>query len=385
MKQRTIVALGSAAVLSIAAALMLSPDTGVRTPPGAGKVVFEDLAARLGSATRIEISKHDARLTLERRGDAWIAADRGGYPVRPERVRELLVGLTEVRLLEPRTADPAMHDRLGVEDPSKPGSAGLLVRVEGEGGTPLAELVVGRRRVRTQGNLPESAYIRRPAEAQAWLAEGRLPVDADPQLWLDRDVVNLPAARVREVTVRRTDEEPLVLTRGDATEGAKLTLSAPAGFQATDESAVEDVTRALELVTFLDVRAEADAAGETVGESRFTLSDGLAVVVAASREGDHLWLRLRAEATSGDAQAEAERLNARWRGWAYQVAAWKEKALLPRLNDLGGRASTSEAAPAPEATPSQTAAPSPAVVPEEAPSAAAPAALPQPRPTRPAR
>ena len=41
-------------------------------------------------------------------------------------------------------------------------------------GTPIVELVTGRRRVRTQGDVPESIYVRRPAETQAWLAEGRL-------------------------------------------------------------------------------------------------------------------------------------------------------------------------------------------------------------------
>jgi hypothetical protein len=350
MKQRTLVILAAAAILSIGSALLLTPSSGIETPPGAGKLAFEGLASRLGGATRIEIDKHDAKLVLERKGDTWVAAERGGYPVRPERVRELLVGLTEVRLLEPRTADPAMHERLGVEDPSKPGSTGLLVRVQEANGTPMAELVVGRRRVRTQGNLPESAYIRRPGEAQSWLAEGRLPVDADPQLWLDRDVVNLPATRVREVAVRRADEPELVLKReSEAAEGAKLALSAPASFQATDESAVDEVGRALEFVTFLDVRAEGDAPGEAVGESRFTLAEGLTVVVAAFRDGEHLWLRLRAEGDGAAAEAEAARLNARWRGWAYQVAAWKEKAVLPRLSDLGGRSSTSDATPAPAA------------------------------------
>jgi hypothetical protein len=58
-------------------------------------------------------------------------------------------------------------------------------------------------------------------------------VDADPQLWLDRDVVNLPAARVREVTVRRANEAELVLARGEASDGAKLALSAPPGHRAT--------------------------------------------------------------------------------------------------------------------------------------------------------
>jgi hypothetical protein len=353
MKQRTLAILGAAAVLSIGTALVLSPGNP-EAPAGADKLAFEGLASRLGGATRIEIDKHDGKLVLERKGDTWVAAERGGYPVRVERVRELLVGLTEVRLLEPRTADPSLHERLGVEDPSKPGSTGLLVRVQEANGTPMAELVVGRRRVRTQGNLPESAYIRRPGEAQSWLAEGRLPVDADPQLWLDRDVVNLPATRVREVAVRRTDEPELVLVRaGQATEGsAKLALSAPPGFQATDESAVDEVARALEFVTFLEVKPEGDAPGAALGESRFALVDGPAVVVAAFRDGDTLWLRLRAEGEGAAAQTEAERLNARWRGWAYQVAAWKEKAVLPRLSDLGGRASTSDSTPASPASPS---------------------------------
>ena len=36
----------------------------------------------------------------------------------------------------------------------------------------------------------------------------------------------------------------------------------------------------------------------------------------------------------GERAEEAARLNARWRGWAYQVGQWKEKAFLPRLSDL---------------------------------------------------
>ncbi|WP_343895374.1 DUF4340 domain-containing protein, partial [Craurococcus roseus] len=346
MKQRTLVILGGAAAFSIVSALLLSPGNP-EAPADAGALAFKGLASRLQGASRIEISKHDGKLVLERRGSTWVVADAGGgYPVRPERVRELLVGLTEMRLLEPRTADPALHERLGVDDPSKPGSSGLLLRVQDTNGAQVAELVVGRRRVRTQGNLPESAYVRRPAEAQSWLAEGRLPVDADPRLWLDRDVVNLPAARVREVTVRRANEPELVLAREETAE-AKLALAAPAGFQAKDEGALDEVARTLEFVTFLEVKPEGERLGEALGETRFVLSEGMAIVAATFKDGDKLWLRLRAEGTGNGVGAEAERLNARWRGWAYQVSTGKEKALLPRLEDLGGRASTSDAASPP--------------------------------------
>ncbi|MFC7538407.1 hypothetical protein ACFQU2_01665 [Siccirubricoccus deserti] len=43
-------------------------------------------------------------------------------------------------------------------------------------------------------------------------------------------------------------------------------------------------------------------------------------------------------------------MNTRWRGWAYQVGDWKEKAFLPRLAELLPR--PAEPAPPAEAAPS---------------------------------
>jgi hypothetical protein len=40
-------------------------------------------------------------------------------------------------------------------------------------------------------------------------------------------------------------------------------------------------------------------------------------------------------------------LNARWRGWVYQIGQWKEKAMIPRLEDLRRQ----EEAPAPATEP----------------------------------
>jgi hypothetical protein len=337
MKQRTLVVLGGAAVLSVASALLLSPSSRVEAVPGAGALAFDGLGARLGSAARIEIGRPGGRLALERRGDAWVAVDTAGYPVRPERVRELLAGLAGMRLVEPRTADPALHGRLGVDDPSKPGGTGILLRVQDGTGAPLAELVVGRVRAAAasaEATPPEGTYVRRPAEARSWLADGRLPIDADPRLWIDRTVVDLPAARVRQAEVRRAGQPELVLAREETLE-AKLALAAPAGVAARDETALDEVAHALEAVAFLDVRGDGAKPGEPVGETRFALSDGVSVVATGTRDGDTLWLRLRAEKSGPSGDAEAAGLNARWRGWSYKVSAAKETSLFPRFVDLG--------------------------------------------------
>ncbi len=353
MDRRSLILLGGAAVASIGGALLLAPGGGEAPPgpgnggPAAGDLVFPGLADRLAAARRIELGRPDATLSVARREDGvWVLPDMGDYPVRPARVRELLVGLTELRLVEPRTADPALLDRLGLEDPAKPGSTALPLRVLDAQGAALAELVVGRRRVRTQGNVPESVFLRRPAETQAWLAEGRLPVDADPQLWIERDIVNLPSARIARVAVARLGAPPILLARREAGEDARLALEAPVEAIAAplDPVALDEVARAFEYLTFLEVRKDSETPGVPLGTATFGLDGGLAVTVQGVRAGDTLWIRLRAEGES----EEARTLSARWAGWAYQVGTWKEKAFLPRMEDLAARPAAAPAeAPAP--------------------------------------
>jgi len=182
--------------------------------------------------------------------------------------------------------------------------------------------------MRVQGNVPETVHVRRPNEAQAWLAEGRLPLDADPNLWIDRDIASIPRERVRAATIHRAGEGTLVLRRGRELE-AGLVVVEPTETPELDEISLDEVARSFEFLTFLDVRAAADMPGDWLGEAAFELTDNLRIAVAARKAGDDLWVRLTA---AGD--AEAERLNARWRGWAYQVGQWKEKAFLPALSDL---------------------------------------------------
>ncbi|WP_439594952.1 DUF4340 domain-containing protein [Falsiroseomonas sp.] len=362
MRRRTLLALGGTAAAAVGAAILLTPDRASPPPASASDLAFPGLAPRLANAASIEVKRHDGTLLVRRAGESWVLPAKADYPVRPERVRELLVGLTELRLTEPRTANPEMLDRLGLDDPTRPAATSSLLRVLDAQGAPVAELVVGRRRVRVQGNVPESVYVRRPAETQAWLAEGRLPLDSDPNLWIDRDLANIPRDRVRGVTVMRQGEPPLILRRGADTD-APLAVLEPTTTPELDEISLDEVARGFEFLTFLDVRRAAEIPGERLGEGRFELTDNLRITVTAHKDGETLWATLAAE---GD--DEAARLNARWRGWAYQLGQWKEKSFVPRLTDLRKQEASAPAAPGSEApatlTPSETPDPPAAAAPQ---------------------
>jgi hypothetical protein len=339
MQQRTSILLAGVAVLAIGAAWQF----GIRATPSsqveavAGTLVFPGLAARLGQVARIDIQGKGAVLGIIQANGKWGLADRAGFPVQQDKLRELLTGLTELRLTEARTSDPTQYSRLGVEDPTPTGTSNLL-RLLDAAGKPIAELIVGHRRVRTQGNVPETIFVRRPGEAQSWMAEGRLPVDSDPQLWFERDIANIAGPKVIKATV----------TRGDATlefarSGDKFVLTAPVDHPKTDDYRIEEVSRAFETLTLTDVRPATSPQGEKIGTAVHTLADGTGITTTVFRADKDIWITLSA---SGETEAARE-LNARTKGWTYQVGAWKEKSFTPTLDDL--KASEPEK---PEAEPS---------------------------------
>ena len=318
----------------------------------AGRLMFPDLAPRLQEAARIEITHQDKTTALAKRGDAWGLVDRGGYLVQGTKLRGMLTALTELRLVEPRTTDPAQFSRLGLEDPNGKTGTSNMLRVLDASGKPIVALIVGHRRVRTQGNVPEQVYVRRPDDNQTWLAEGSLQVDADPQQWFDRDIMNIDHARVAGVTVTHGDDN-LEFAR----DGEKLVLKSPADHPPLDDYKLEDIDRGLELLTFQDVQTDKEPVGDKVGQSVYTISDGLAVTATVFKGEKDIWARFTA--TGRDkTKDEADKLNARLAGWTYQLGSWKQKALVPTLDDLKS---------APPEKPADTHEPGPPSAPAEAP------------------
>ena len=267
MKPRTLIALVVIGLLAIGGGWYFgtAQRAGEQQAYGGGRLMFPDLAPKLQDAARIEITHQNKTTAIEKHGDTWGLVDRGGYVVQASKLRGMLTALTELRLVEQRTSDPEQFNRLGLEDPNGKTGTSNLLRVLDASGKPIAALVVGHRRVRTQGNVPEQVYVRRTDDNQTWLAEGSLQADADPQLWLERDIMNIDHARIASVAVTHGDET-LELAR----DGQKLALKTPAEHPPLDDYKVDDIDRGLELLTFQDVQTDKDAVGDKVGQSVYT-------------------------------------------------------------------------------------------------------------------
>ena len=351
MTRRGVLLLGGAAVVAAAgAAVVLQRGETARTEAVVlGEPAFPGVAPRLAEAALVEIRRHDGGVTIARRDGVWGLVAKDGFPVRPERMRELFTGLAELRLIEERTGNPELFARLGLEDVTVPGGTSQLLTVKDAEGRVIAEAILGRRRIRTAGNLPEAIYLRRPGETRTFLAEGTLRADTDPMLWVEREILDIRRQRIATVMTERAGAAPVrVVRRSIDLEAAELEGMAE-DFRA-DPAKVDDLPRALEWLTFNDVRGRAGLEGaERLGVARATTFDGLIVEIRLVAEGGRRWAlfdvtwqdpgpppeapppELKAAA---EGREEAATLARRLSPWAFALVDWKADILLYRPEDI---------------------------------------------------
>lgn len=352
MKARTTVILAVLAVVVLAVGVYFgtAPREQLNDVPQ-GQLAFPDLTAKLQGASTLEVLHHGDTLRVVRKGDRWVLPAKDGYPAKQDRAHELLADLTELKLQEPRTSNPDEYKQLGVEAPTDKDANSTEVRVLDDKGGAIAELIVGHQRTGSGGQ-GDGVYIRKPADAQAWLASGPLTVETDPQQWIDQDIASVPADRIAAIAVTRDGAE-MEFVR----EAGQVKITKPADHPKLDQYKLDDMARSLENLTLTNVKP-APPPGNTVGTADLTTTDGMKVKVTVNKSGPDIWVQLAASG-DGKAQKDAAALDAKVKGWAYQVGAWKEQTLVPTLDEL----KAPEPPKPPAAPPGQAARPAPTTPP----------------------
>ncbi|MGH6902204.1 MAG: hypothetical protein ACREIR_05640, partial [Geminicoccaceae bacterium] len=166
MTPKAFVTLAAITLIVVAGAVFaVLSQPGTSTLQLVDEPAFPTVRENPDAVAKIIVTTPDGSITLVREtGDRWAALERYGYPVDRGRVRELVVALADMRLIERKTAQPEFYHRLQVEEPDAENAKSHVVRLESEGGTVLAEAIIGKQRDRLTGTEPSGTYLRRPGE-----------------------------------------------------------------------------------------------------------------------------------------------------------------------------------------------------------------------------
>lgn len=317
----------TAATLVLVLAILLASWENTEPDADLGQPALPGLKEELNEVTRVSLAGEEGTITLLRGEGGWKLVERD-FPIRFDRLDDLLTELAGAKLVERKTARAENHERLGLD---YPGAAVELQVDEGKYAILLGD---------ESGNRA-GQYVRRPDEEQTWLMDKVMDASLDPTEYLRGFLFRISEANVAKAVFTSPDGDELVLLRDAETEEASVE-DIPNGHelvypQITDELALtmsyvrfEDVLTGeaapefaeddtyrvkLETHTGLVVESWATSAAEEDGEERKLLKFAASMSSTPTEKASASPAEIAPDDAAGDAESEAapgpELLNAK--------------------------------------------------------------------------
>jgi hypothetical protein len=364
MHGRTLVMLAAATVVIVLAAIVVRQQTTTAVSQQA-EALFPKLLTRINEVTEVKGTSSQGSYTLLLRDGRWVVKEREAYPADANKVRELLFGLAQLQRVEPKTSNPALYDKIGVQDVSAKGADSLQIKLSGAKGETLAELIVGKHQLSKADLSQREYFVRLPGDPQSWLVEGKFPEDKPPSNWLQKDILGLEAGRVREVRVTHADGQQLTVRRKDPSAKDYELVGLPKGAEIESPYAINSIADTLTDLALDDVRPATAVNFNGKGALSVELAtfDGLRVNMQTIKDGSNDLARFSAsfdpslvektdsskqEASAAtatekkknplkqadDVKKEVQKLNARWHDWAYVVPGYRVDTIAKKKSEL---------------------------------------------------
>lgn len=298
-----------------------------------------DLASRADAVQAVLIRTAEAELRLERENEGWVARSKTGYPADVERIRQLVLGVSQLERLERKTANPDRLRRLDLRDIDVPGSRAVRVSLLTADGTTLADVLVGKTHDFEQ-EARSRYFVRDAGDPQSWLVEGWLPpVLEELSSWLERRLMpGVEESALASVTVTHGDGESVTVRREGREEEDFRLPESPGGESIDSQYKVNAVAETLRRLSLKDVRDAGAETGETIATIEASTFDGVRIIARVGAGDPDYPVRLEArydgESGTGGGEQLASALDDRWRGRSFVVSQYALDDLLVRREDL---------------------------------------------------
>jgi len=304
---------------------------------------FPGLAEHINDLGAITVTSKSGTFHLQLQQGKWVVVEKNSFPADVGQIRGIAVGVADLTMLEPKTGRADWLTYVGLGAPDKGGDAVNLTLAD-MSGKPMAEVLVGRSQGAADELGRQTLYVRRPNENQSWLARGALTPKPNAADWLDQNVINIAAARVKGASVTPAMGPAYTLSRDTKDQQDFKLVELPAGRSLSFDGSPDGVAGAIVGFTIEDVDKAGSFDFSKAPQSVFHTFDGLDVTVKIATKGMDHWATIAAVGMNPATQTEATAINARLNGFAFKLPEMKmEQIVSPRevlLKPPGGPATT---------------------------------------------
>ena len=301
------------------------------------------LKGNLEGIKRVTFGFNGDTFDLEKKDETWVLPSRQNYPADQQLVNGFLIKVSELDILEQKTALKDNHPQLHLEAAKVKGSNSVEVSFINNGEKPLLDLIIGKK------GPGKSFYARLSDQDQTWLVNGDLGLEPKQEAWIDHTLLSIKRPRIKRAVL----SQGITIERPSPEQEDFTLLNPPKDKKLKTGYWINSIPYFLEKVEIEDV-IKADALKQPsvqTSVATFTTFDGLLVTVTLLKSGKDSWVKVSASfdekerATPApkegeknpetqDIGAEAKLLNDKCAGWLFKLSSYKLEKLETKMADL---------------------------------------------------
>ena len=228
-----------------------------------GQKLFKDY--KLNDIAAIHI-KGDTDLALERKDAGWCVQQRGDYPANLTQIKELLIKLGDLKVVQSDPIGASQLARMHLAEPGKGADSAILVELKDAQGKTLQSLLLGKKHTQ-QSDRPspmpygdegfaDGRYVMLGSDTKTVLTISDALNTVDPKAadWLDKDFFKVEKPEtISFVSTNSTNSWKL----SRASETAPWELAEPKAGEVLDTNKVSSLSSTLNMPNFVDVATDA--------------------------------------------------------------------------------------------------------------------------------
>lgn len=300
---------------------------------------FTNFLDKVNDITSVKMASKGQIFHAKKSGENWFLPDYNNYPVKFEKVRDIVVNAANLEVLDKKTNDPKRHKDLGLDDPMQKDSKAIRIIFEDQSMNVLDDFVVGNGRK----NGGKSFYARKQNSDQTFLVkgEGWMKLTLNPNYWLQSEIFQLDEDEYKEVLFDYPTKENKDLTiHREKAETYAFKLKDIGDLKISSNSKLRRSIFALNTIQLVGVEKK-DFLEFKENETltiKFTTFNNMQMEIKSIIDKDSdRWIKIKASSLEGASDATKEKvkkINDFVKNWIYIVSENSAINLTPRFDEL---------------------------------------------------
>ena len=248
--------------------------------------LFSDIERKIDTVNRIEIETTENAVYISNNNGKWLIPGFENYPASEEKIKKFLISIVQLKGVDKKTSDPALHEKLGLSFPLN--NRSIRTRLLDDEKNLISDFIIGN----TSTHNEQFSYIREFDSEQTWLFKNEFDFNTTDIDWTEDSILKIARWRIKSVKIESSNKkrEHIHIYKDKYSDQSFKLDNIPSGYVLNSNFNLSNFSSMLESVKKLDIKNNILIdKGDTLKQIYFETFDGLIIKIKSFKSGDDIY------------------------------------------------------------------------------------------------